>query len=116
MADDDARAAPPPEEAIAYASPAGRWIMFVTILGSAIGFLDGTVVNVALPAIGRDLDADVAGLQWTLNGYLITLASLILLGGSLGDRYGRRRVFAIGDVWFTVASALCALRRRTPRC
>ena len=108
MADDDARAAPPPEEAIAYASPAGRWIMFVTILGSAIGFLDGTVVNVALPDLSRDLDADVAAVQWILNGYLLSLSALILLGGSLGDRYGRRRIFVIGTIWFTAASALCA--------
>ena len=107
-ADEEARAAPPPEEAIAYASRAGRWVMFVTILGSAIGFLDGTVVNVALPEIGRDLDADVAAVQWILNGYLLSLSALILLGGSLGDRYGRRRVFVIGTIWFTVASALCA--------
>ena len=109
MADDDARAAPPPEEAIAYASPAGRWIMFVTILGSAIGFLDGTVVNVALPDLSRDLDADVAAVQWTVNGYLLTLAGLILLGGGLGDRYGRRRIFVIGVVWFAAASALCGV-------
>ena len=79
------------------------------MLGSAIAFLEATVVNVALPELGRDLGADVADLQWTINGYLITLASLILLGGSLGDRYGRRRIFEIGVVWFTAASALCAI-------
>ena len=79
------------------------------MLGSAIAFLEATVVNVALPELGRDLGADVADLQWTINGYLITLASLILLGGSLGDRYGRRRIFEIGVVWFTTASALCAI-------
>ena len=67
------------------------------------------MVNVALPAIGEDLGADVAGLQWTINGYLLTLASLILLGGSLGDRYGRRRIFELGVVWFTAASMLCAV-------
>ena len=89
--------------------PAGRWILAVAVLGSAVAQLEATVVNVALPAIGRDLDADVAGLQWTLNGYLLTLAALILLGGSLGDRFGRRRVFVVGVVWFTLASALCAL-------
>lgn len=71
-------------------------------------FLDATVVNVALPAIGRDFDSTVSELQWVLNGYLLALASLILLGGSLGDRYGRRRVFVIGAVWFTAASVLCA--------
>ena len=84
-------------------------MLAAAVLGSAVAFLEATVVNVALPELGRDLDADVAGLQWTLNGYLLTLAALILLGGSLGDRYGRRRVFEIGVVWFTGASALCAV-------
>jgi EmrB/QacA subfamily drug resistance transporter len=92
-----------------FGSTAGRWVMAVTVLGSGIAFLEATVVNVALPAIGEDLDADVTGLQWVVNGYLLTLAALILLGGSLGDRYGRRRIFNLGVIWFTVASALCAL-------
>src|SRR5688500_5133278 len=91
------------------ASTRGRWVLTTAVLGSAVAFLEATVVNVALPEIGRDLDADLAGLQWTINGYLITLASLILLGGSLGDRYGRRRIFEIGVVWFVGASALCAV-------
>ncbi|GAA0410086.1 MFS transporter [Acrocarpospora corrugata] len=90
-------------------SGAGRWIVFTTVLGSGIAMLDGTVVNVALRALGTDLEADVAGLQWTINAYTLTLAGLILLGGSLGDRYGRRKVFLIGVVWFAVASALCGL-------
>jgi EmrB/QacA subfamily drug resistance transporter len=90
-------------------SARGRWVLATAALGSAIAFLEATVVNVALPELGRDLDADVAGLQWTINGYLLTLASLILLGGSLGDRYGRRRVFEIGVIWFVGASALCAV-------
>src|ERR687897_1198898 len=94
---------------IRYSSPAGRWLLGVTVLGSSIAFLEATVVNVALPEIGRDLGADVAGLQWVINGYLLTLAALILLGGSLGDRYGRRRIFTLGVIWFTVASALCAV-------
>jgi MFS family permease len=67
-------------------------------LGSGMTFLDGTVVNIALRTIGKDLDASLAELQWITNGYLLSLASLILLGGSLGDRYGRRRVFVIGTV------------------
>src|SRR4051794_16826287 len=71
--------------------------------------LDATVVNVALPALGRDLGAGVSGLQWVLTGYLLTLASFILLGGALGDRFGRRRVFVIGAVWFMAASVLCGL-------
>jgi EmrB/QacA subfamily drug resistance transporter len=94
---------------IALSSRRGRWVLAVTVIGSAVAFLEATVVNVALPAIGRDLGADVAQLQWTLNGYLLTLAALILLGGSLGDRYGRRRVFELGIAWFTAASLLCAL-------
>ena len=89
-------------------SSAGRWVLAVTIMGSAVALLEATIVNVALPTIGRDLDADVADLQWTINGYALTLASLILLGGSLGDRYGRRRVFEIGVVWFSASSILCA--------
>jgi EmrB/QacA subfamily drug resistance transporter len=87
----------------------GRWVLAVAVLGSGLAFLDGTVVNVALPAIGRDLGASTSALQWILNGYLLTLASLILLGGSLGDRYGRRRVFVLGVGLFTIASLLCAL-------
>ena len=70
--------------------------------------LDGTVVNVALRTIGEDLDASLAQLQWITNGYLLSLASLILLGGSLGDRFGRRRVFVIGTIWF--AARLAAVR------
>jgi len=94
---------------IAFESGPGRWVLAIAVLGSGIAFLDGTVVNVALPAIGRDLHASTSELQWMLNGYLLSLASLILLGGSLGDRHGRRRIFTIGVAWFTAASALCAL-------
>ncbi len=96
-------------EPIRFDSGQGRWVLAVTVLGSGVAFLEATVVNVALPEIGRDLDASTAGLQWVLNGYLLTLASLILLGGSLGDRLGRRRMFNLGVVWFTAASVLCAL-------
>lgn len=90
-------------------SARGRWVLTVAVLGSGMAFLDSTVVNVALPAIGRDLGASTSELQWVLDGYLLTLASLILLGGSLGDRYGRRRIFVIGVVLFTFSSLLCAL-------
>jgi EmrB/QacA subfamily drug resistance transporter len=93
---------------IRFDSGPGRWVLTIAVLGSGIAFLDGTVVNVALPDIGRDLDANTSQLQWMLNGYLLTLASLILLGGSLGDRIGRRAIFTIGVTWFTIASALCA--------
>ncbi|MEA2501266.1 MAG: hypothetical protein QOD01_1377, partial [Actinomycetota bacterium] len=86
-----------------------RWVIIATVLGSGIAFLDGTVVNVALPAIARNLHAGVAGLQWTVDSYLITLTALMLLGGSLGDIYGRRRLFVAGLAGFGVASALCAL-------
>ena len=70
--------------------------------------LDSTVVNLALPRIGEDLDAGFSQLQWIVNAYTLSLAALILLGGSLGDRMGRRRIFVIGAAWFTVASVLCA--------
>jgi EmrB/QacA subfamily drug resistance transporter len=90
-------------------TPEGRWLLAAAVLGSGLASLDATVVNVALPAIAEDLDTDIAGLQWILNGYLLTLASFLLLGGSLGDRYGRRRIFVIGVVWFAGASLLCGL-------
>jgi EmrB/QacA subfamily drug resistance transporter len=90
------------------ASAAGRWVLAVAVLGEAMVLLEATVVNVALPAIGRDLGAGVAGLQWTLNGYVLTLAALILPAGSLSDLYGRRRVFTLGVGAFVAASALCA--------
>lgn len=90
-------------------TPAGRWMVAATVLGSGMAFLDGTVVNVALPAIGKDLHSGLAGLQWTLDAYLLTLGALLLLGGALGDRYGRRRVFEVGLVAFSAASALCGL-------
>ena len=90
-------------------SAPGRWLLAVAVLGSGIAFLDATVVNVALPDIGRDLHASTSTLQWILNGYVLTLAALILLGGSLGDRYGRRRIFVLGTGVFTIASLLCAV-------
>ncbi len=98
-----------PASGISFESKAGRWLLAVSVLGSGMAFLDGTVVNVALPDIGRDLGASTSALQWILNGYLLTLASLILLGGSLGDRYGRRRIFIAGVALFTFASLLCAV-------
>ena len=91
------------------ASPQGRWILLTTVLGSSMALLDSTVVNVALPHIGRDLGADLAALQWTVNAYMVTLAGLILLGGALGDRFGRRRIFVLGVLWFAAASLLCGL-------
>jgi EmrB/QacA subfamily drug resistance transporter len=90
-------------------SAQGRGVLAATILGSGMASLDGTVVNVALPRIGTDLHAGLTALQWTVNAYTLTLAGLLLLGGSLGDRLGRRRIFVLGVVWFTVASAGCTL-------
>ncbi|GLZ53867.1 MFS transporter [Actinomycetospora sp. NBRC 106378] len=90
-------------------TPAGRWVLATTVLGSGLAMLDSTVVNVALERIGSDFGAEFADLQWTINAYTLTLAGFILLGGSLGDRFGRRRVFLVGVVWFAVASALCGL-------
>ena len=92
-----------------YGTPAGWWVIVAAVLGSGIAFLDGTVVTVALPAIGRDLDAGLSSLQWTVDGYLLTLGSLLLLGGSLGDLYGRRRMFMTGLVAFTAASVVCGV-------
>src|SRR6266702_620405 len=95
--------------AIRLSRPAGRWVLLATVLGSSMAMLDATVVNVALPTIGRDLGASLGGLQWTVSAYTLTLAGLILLGGALGDRLGRRRIFAVGVIWFALASALCGL-------
>jgi EmrB/QacA subfamily drug resistance transporter len=82
-------------------------VLLATVLGSGIAFLDATVVNVALPTIGEELDTGISGLQWVVNAYTLTLSGFLLLGGSLGDHYGRRRVFVVGVVWFAVASLLC---------
>src|ERR1700739_1032217 len=92
-----------------YSSGTGRWVLAATVLGSGMAALDATVVGIALPAIGRDFHAAVTSLQWGVDAYTLTLAGLLLLGGTLGDSYGRRRVFQIGVVWFAVASLLCGL-------
>ncbi|QYG95469.1 MFS transporter [Iamia sp. SCSIO 61187] len=88
--------------------------MLTTVLGSGIAFLDGTVINVALPTIGRELDASFAGLSWIANGYLVTLASLILVGGSVGDRLGRKRVYLAGAGAFALASLMCGMAPNVP--
>ena len=90
-------------------TPIGRAVVAAAVLGSGMSMLDGTVVNIALRTIGEDLDASLAELQWITNGYLLSLSSLILLGGSLGDRFGRRRIFVLGTCWFAAASLLCGL-------
>jgi len=87
----------------------GRWVIAAAVLGSGVAFLDGTVVNAALPAIARDFDADLADLQWVLDGYLLTLSAFLVIGGSLGDLFGRRRMFLLGLVGFAAASLLCGI-------
>src|SRR5260221_2722943 len=107
---------PPCDEAAILARPCeqpaitnGPWILAATILGSSMAFIDGTVVNVALPALQSALHATLADVQWVVESYAVFLAALLLLGGSLGDRYGRRKIFAAGVVLFSVASAWCGL-------
>ena len=87
----------------------GVWVLALTILGSGMTFIDGTVVNVVLPVLDEQLAASPSQLQWIVEGYMLPLTALMLLGGSLGDRYGRRRIFVIGTVVFAVASAGCGL-------
>ena len=94
---------------VRFDTAAGKWVLAAMVLGSGMASLDATVVNVALPRLGKDLHADFAGLQWVVNGYTLTLAALILIGGSLGDRLGRRKVFIVGVIWFAVASLMCGL-------
>jgi EmrB/QacA subfamily drug resistance transporter len=87
----------------------GRWVIAATVLGSGVAFLDGSVVNTALPSIQRTFDASLAGQQWVVTSYLLALGSLLVLGGALGDLYGRRRVFVIGLVGFSITSIACGL-------
>ncbi len=94
---------------VVWGTPTARAVIAAATLGSGMTLLDGTVVNVALRSMGEDLDASLSQLQWITNGYFLSLASLILLGGALGDRLGRRRVFVIGTIWFALASLLCGL-------
>ena len=87
----------------------GRWVLAATVMGSAMPFIDSTVVNIALPAVGSDLGAGTSGLTWVVNAYALTLAAFVLLGGSVGDRYGRRRIFVVGVTGFALASGGCGL-------
>jgi MFS family permease len=87
----------------------GTWVLVATILGSSLAFIDGTVVNVALPAMQSDLGATIREIQWVVESYALFLAALLLMGGSLGDLYSRRMVFAAGVILFTVASVACGL-------
>jgi EmrB/QacA subfamily drug resistance transporter len=101
------------EPGLTFGTPEARWVIGAAVLGSGVAFLDGTVVNAALPAIAHDLNAGLSSLQWTLTGYLLTLGSLIVVGGSLGDLYGRRRVFVAGLAGFAAASLGCAVAPTT---
>jgi EmrB/QacA subfamily drug resistance transporter len=98
-----------PQSPIQLASPAGRWTVAAAVLSSGAVFAESTVVTVALPALDRDLRLGLDGLQWVMNSYLLTLGALMLIGGSLGDLYGHRRVLSAGLVGFTLASGLAAL-------
>ena len=91
----------------AVATRNGTWVLVATILGSSMAFIDGTVVNVALPALQASLHATVSDVQWVVESYALLLAALLLLGGSLGDLYGRRKIFVLGVVLFAAASAWC---------
>src|SRR6516162_2319994 len=99
---------------VTYRSPRGRWVLAATVLGSGMALLDGTVVGIALPAIGHEFHAGVSTLQWVVNSYTLTLAGLLLLGGALGDRLGRRRLFVVGAIWFAVASLACGVAPTAP--
>ncbi|NYI07956.1 MFS transporter [Allostreptomyces psammosilenae] len=107
---------PPPATgpAVRMGTPRGRRVLLVTVLGSGMAMLDATVVGIAVPVIGREFEADVGALQWVVNAYTLVLSGLLLLGGSLGDRLGRRRIFLQGTAAFAVASALCALAPNAP--
>jgi EmrB/QacA subfamily drug resistance transporter len=94
--------------------PSRKWTLAASILASSLSFVDGSVVNVALPAIGADLHAHASGLQWIVNAYLLPLSALLLLGGAAGDKFGRRRLFLFGIALFALASGLCALAPSLP--
>ena len=97
-----------------YSSRPGRWVLLATVLGSAMASVDATVVGIALPAIGRDFHSSLATLQWVVTAYTLTLAGLLLFAGALGDKYGRKRIFIFGVVWFAVASLLCGIAPNAP--
>jgi EmrB/QacA subfamily drug resistance transporter len=103
-----------PSASVRLGTPTGRWVIAAAVLGTGVAFLDSTVVNAALPAIGRDLHGNLADMQWVLTAYLLTLGSLLVLGGALGDRFGRKRLFMIGLIGFATASALCGAAPSVP--
>ena len=91
------------------AQSVGPWVLAATIIGSSLAFIDGTVVSVALPAIAREFSATGSEVQWVVEAYALLLSALLLVGGSMGDRFGRRRIYAWGISLFTVASIACGL-------
>jgi len=101
---DDALPSAPRAGSLVVSSASGRWVLLATVLGSGLAAIDATAVGVALPSIGRDFDTGLASLQWIVTAYTLTLAGLLLVGGSLGDRLGRRRVFMVGVAWFATSS------------
>jgi MFS family permease len=103
----DNHGVPVAEAGLGYASGPGRWVLVVTVLGSAMTSIDATVVGIAFPTIGRDFGAGLTALQWVVMSYTLTLAGLLLFAGALGDRYGRKRIFLAGVVWFAMASLVC---------
>ncbi len=100
-------AGPSSGDGLVYGTPQARWVIAAAVLGSGVASLDATVVGIALPSIARSFHTGVGSLQWVVTGYSLTLASFLLIGGSLGDRIGRKRVFSIGVAWFAIASAVC---------
>src|SRR6202050_5837022 len=99
---------------LSYGSAAGGWVLLATILGSSMTAIDATVGGIALPPIGLDFHASLATLQWVVTGYTLTLAGLLLFAGALGDRYGRKKTFVIGVIWFALASLLCGAAQNAP--
>jgi EmrB/QacA subfamily drug resistance transporter len=102
------------EPGLVVASRAGRWVLIATILGSALAGIDATVVGIALPVLGEDFHVGLSSLQWVVTSYTLTLAGLLLVAGSLGDRFGRRRVFIVGVAWFALASVVCGAAPNAP--
>jgi MFS family permease len=89
-------------------------VLLATVLGSAVAAIDATVVGIALPSIGTEFHTGLAALQWVVTAYTLTLAGLLLVGGALGDRFGRRRIFTLGVIWFAAASLLCGIAPNAP--
>lgn len=103
-----------PTPNVRFGTAQGRWVLTAVVLASGLAGIDASAVNITLPAIGRDFHVGFAALQWTVNAYGVTLAALILLGGAIGDQYGRRRVMEVGCIWFAAASLLCAVAPTAP--